>query len=77
MIRQAVPPEALRAIAQLADRTWDQVAALPAGEPHPLALLNRDHYRVLKGYEALEESGRPVINVRHGKDDGMMDVFHP
>jgi len=77
VIRGAVPPDALRAIAALADRTWDEVAALPPGQPHPVALLNRDQRRVLKGYKALEESGRPVINMRHGEDDGMMDVFHP
>ncbi|MBM5816971.1 MAG: hypothetical protein FJ083_10475 [Cyanobacteria bacterium K_Offshore_surface_m2_239] len=52
-IRWAVAPDALRAIAVLADRTWDEVAALPPGKPHPVALLNSDRRRVLKGYTAL------------------------
>lgn len=77
VIRRAVTPEALTPIAALADRTWDEVAALPPGESHPVAVLNRDQRRVLKGYKALEECAKPVINVRHGEDDGMMDVFHP
>jgi len=77
VIRRAVAPDVLGPIAALAERTWAEVIALPPGQSHPVALLNRDQRRVLKGYKALEESGKPVINVRHGEDDGMMDVFHP
>ncbi|MGB5134606.1 MAG: hypothetical protein WBN89_05465 [Prochlorococcaceae cyanobacterium] len=77
VIRRAVPPEVLGPIAALAERTWAEVITLSPGQSHPVALLNRDQHRVLKGYKALEESVKPVINVRHGEDDGMMDVFHP
>ncbi|MCP9927994.1 phytanoyl-CoA dioxygenase family protein [Cyanobium sp. CH-040] len=77
VIRRAVDPDVLEPIAALAERTWAEVSALAPGQSHPVALLNRDQHRVLKGYKALEESVQPVINVRHGEDDGMMDVFHP
>jgi hypothetical protein len=77
VIPSAVAPASLKQLANLADRTWDEVIALLPGQTHPVALLNRDQERVLKGYKALEESGKPVINVRYGEDQGMMDVFHP
>lgn len=77
VIRGAVAPEALRPIAGLAESTWNEVATLPPGQSHPLAVLNRDRSRVLKGYKALEKSGKAVINVRYGEDHGLLDIFHP
>jgi hypothetical protein len=40
------------------------------GQTHPMALFNCDQERVLKGYKALEESGKPVSDVRYGEDQG-------
>jgi hypothetical protein len=77
VIRGAASAEAVSALATMVDNTWDQVSALPPGESLPGAIINRDQVRVVKGYKALVESETPVINFRHGEDNGMMDIFHP
>lgn len=77
VIRGAASPEAVATLAETVERTWDQVSVLPPGSTLPGAILNRDQVRVLKGYKALVESETPVINFRHGDDNGMMDIFHP
>jgi len=77
VVRGAASPEAVTALARMVDSTWDQVSALPPGRSLPGAIINRDEMRVVKGYKALVESKTPVINFRHGEDNGMMDIFHP
>lgn len=77
VIRGAAPRQAVDALATMAERTWDDVAALTPGRELPHLILNRGEHRVLRGYKALVESTKPVVNFRHGEDDGMMDVFHP
>lgn len=77
VIRAAASPEAVRELAAMAESTWDRVAGLPPGGQLPGLILNRDEVRLIKGYKALVESEVPVINFRHGEDNGMMDVFHP
>lgn len=77
VIRGAACPEAVKALAAMVNGTWDQVSALPPGRSLPGAIINRDEVRVVKGYKALVESKTPVINFRHGEDNGMMDIFHP
>ncbi|MFQ6538862.1 MULTISPECIES: hypothetical protein [Aphanothece] len=77
VIRAAASEAAVRTLARMAETTWEQVSRLPPGESLPSAYLNRDQERVLRGYKALVESEKPVVNFRHGDDDGMMDIFHP
>jgi len=77
IIRGAASPEAVQALVAMVDGTWDQVLALPLGRSLPGTIINRDQVRVVKGYKALVESELPVINFRHGEDNGMMDIFHP
>lgn len=77
IIRGAASPEAVKALSGMVESTWDQVSVLPPGRSLPGAIINRDQVRVLKGYKALVESETPVINFRHGEDNGMMDIFHP
>lgn len=77
VIRDAASPQAVNALAAMVESTWDRVSDLPPGVALPAAIINRDQVRVLKGYKALVESETPVINFRHGEDNGMMDIFHP
>lgn len=77
VIRGAASRQAVDALATMAERTWDDVAALTPGRELPHLILNRGEHRLLRGYKALVESTKPVVNFRHEEDDGMMDVFHP
>lgn len=77
VIGGAASMEVVATLAETVKRTRDQVSVLPPGSTLPGAILNRDQVRVLKGYKALVESETPVINFRHGDDNGMMDIFHP
>ncbi|MEO1001867.1 MAG: hypothetical protein AAFX65_02000 [Cyanobacteria bacterium J06638_7] len=77
VIRGAVSQHTVSKLASLAESTWAHVVELPLGQGLPNAILNRDQNRALRGYKALVESDKPVINVRYGEDQGMMDIFHP
>lgn len=77
VVRGAASEQAVAALATMAKTTWDEAMAAPAGASMANAILNRGEERFVKGYKALVESKQPVINFRHGQDDGMMDIFHP
>lgn len=77
VIRRAASSEAVDSLAAWVESTWEQVSSLPAGVSLPDAIINRDEHRVVRGYKSLVHSETPVINFRHGEDNGMMDIFHP
>ncbi len=77
VVRGAATPEVVATLAGMAETTWNTVSDLAPGQILPNVIINRDQERVLKGYKSLVESNKPVINVRYGEDEGMMDVFHP
>ena len=77
VIRGAASRQAVDALATMAERTWQDVSTLIPGQELPHVILNRGDKRAVRGYNALVKSVKPVVNFRHGEDDGMMDVFHP
>lgn len=77
IIRSAASQGAVDALRAMADTTWQEVENLTPGQELPHLILNRGDQRVVRGYKNLVESPKPVVNFRHGEDDGMMDLFHP
>jgi len=77
VIRSSARQDAVDALRAMADNTWREVEQLTPGQELPHLILNRGDQRVVRGYKNLVESSKPVVNFRHGEDEGMMDLFHP
>ena len=84
MVRQAVPPQPLRAINAEVNQLLEQLDTGQTKQLESNAILNLPNKRRIKGYENFMDVEQAVINHRvkrldgrSGSDAGMVDIFHP
>lgn len=84
VVRQAVPPQPLRAINAEVNQLLEQLDTGQTKQLESNAILNLPNKRRIKGYENFVDVEQAVINHRvkrpdgrSGSDAGMVDIFHP
>ena len=84
VVRQAVPPQPLRAINAEVNQLLEQLDTGQTKQLESNAILNLPNKRRIKGYENFMDVEQAVINHRvkrpdgrSGSDAGMVDIFHP
>ncbi len=84
LVRQAVPPQPLRAINAEVNQLLEQLDTGQTKQLESKAILNLPNKRRIKGYENFVDVEQAVINHRvrrpdgrSGSDAGMVDIFHP